>query len=48
MFGGLAAPLFREDAKGAGDPAGTIPAVHPPFTADGRLAVSSVAPQGRS
>ena len=31
MLGGLAAPLFREDAKGAGDPAGTIPAVHPPL-----------------
>ena len=25
------APLFREDAKGAGDPAGTIPAVLPPL-----------------
>ena len=24
-------PLFREDAKGAGDPAGTVPAVHPPL-----------------
>ena len=23
--------LFREDAKGAGDPAGTVPAVHPPL-----------------
>ena len=29
-------PFFREDAKGAGDPAGTIPAVHPPLTTPAR------------
>ena len=32
------AARFREDARGTGDPAGTIPAVHPPFTLAGRHA----------